>query len=214
MRPLYKREKRSNQHFWWLIELSLGQFLNLRNGDISRHIHNWDNHHEYRLIRWFRRFWWWWIPAREKPSQFNRIDWLLCTKYQIRQSRSAWNWNRRAGDAGTYVTQVQFWTWKCRAYYFCIRKRASGDKPLNGAFIVGCTHVTAQAAVLIETLVELGAKVRWCACNIFSTQNEVAAALAEAGIPIYAWKGEGEADFWWCIEKCVAHEGWKVNIKM
>ena len=72
--------------------------------------------------------------------------------------------------------------------------------------------MTAQAAVLIETLVELGAKVRWCACNIFSTQNEVAAALAEAGIPIYAWKGEGEADFWWCIEKCVAHEGWKVNI--
>lgn len=93
-----------------------------------------------------------------------------------------------------------------------LRKRASGDKPLNGAFIVGCTHVTAQAAVLIETLVELGAKVRWCACNIFSTQNEVAAALAEAGIPIYAWKGEGEADFWWCIEKCVAHEGWKPNL--
>ena len=93
---------------------------------------------------------------------------------------------------------------------FFFRKRASGDKPLNGAFIVGCTHVTAQAAVLIETLVELGAKVRWCACNIFSTQNEVAAALAEAGIPIYAWKGEGEADFWWCIEKCVAHGDWKV----
>ena len=61
-----------------------------------------------------------------------------------------------------------------------------------------------QAAVLIETLVMLGAKVRWCACNIFSTQNEVAAALAENGIPVYAWKGEGEQDFWWCIEKCVA----------
>jgi adenosylhomocysteinase len=59
--------------------------------------------------------------------------------------------------------------------------------------------VTAQAAVLVETLIELGAQVRWCACNIFSTQNEVAAALAEAGIPIFAWKGEGEEEFWWCI---------------
>jgi len=93
-----------------------------------------------------------------------------------------------------------------------LRKRASGDKPLNGAKIVGCTHVTAQAAVLIETLVELGAKVRWCACNIFSTQNEVAAALAEAGIPIFAWKGEGEQDFWWCIEQCVSTSGWEPNL--
>jgi len=93
-----------------------------------------------------------------------------------------------------------------------LRKRASQDKPLKGAHIVGCTHLTAQAAVLIETLVMLGAKVRWCACNIFSTQNEVAAALAENGVPVYAWKGEGEQDFWWCIEKCVAEDGWKPNL--
>jgi len=93
-----------------------------------------------------------------------------------------------------------------------LRKRASGDKPLGGARIVGCTHVTAQAAVLIESLVELGAKVRWCACNIFSTQNEVAAALAEANIPIFSWKGEGEKDFWWCIEKCVSNEEWEPNL--
>ncbi|CAG5081688.1 Oidioi.mRNA.OKI2018_I69.PAR.g9940.t1.cds [Oikopleura dioica] len=93
-----------------------------------------------------------------------------------------------------------------------LRKRASQDKPLKGAHIVGCTHLTAQAAVLIETLVMLGAKVRWCACNIFSSQNEVAAALAENGIPVYAWKGEGESDFWWCIEKCVASPGWEPNL--
>jgi len=93
-----------------------------------------------------------------------------------------------------------------------LRKRASGDKPLSGARIVGCTHVTAQAAVLIESLVELGAKVRWCACNIFSTQNEVAAALAEANIPIFSWKGEGEKDFWWCIEKCVSSDDWEPNL--
>ena len=93
------------------------------------------------------------------------------------------------------------------------RKRASGDKPLSGARIVGCTHVTALAAVLIESLVELGAKVRWCACNIFSTQNEVAAALAEANIPIFSWKGEGEKDFWWCIEKCVSSDDWEVNFR-
>jgi len=93
-----------------------------------------------------------------------------------------------------------------------LRKRAAGDKPLNGARIVGCTHVTAQAAVLVETLIELGAQVRWCACNIFSTQNEVAAALAEAGIPIFAWKGEGEEEFWWCIEKCVANASWEPNL--
>ena len=86
--------------------------------------------------------------------------------------------------------------------------------------------MTAQAAVLVETLIELGAQVRWCACNIFSTQNEVAAALAEAGIPIFAWKGEGEEEFWWCIgsilnifisfmrfkEKCVANSSWEPNL--
>lgn len=93
-----------------------------------------------------------------------------------------------------------------------LRKRAADDKPLNGAKIVGCTHVTAQAAVLIESLIDLGAQVRWCACNIYSTQNEIAAALAEKGVPIFAWKGEGEQDFWWCIEKCVSHDGWTPNL--
>nr|XP_027220716.1 S-adenosylhomocysteine hydrolase-like protein 1 isoform X1 [Penaeus vannamei]XP_027220717.1 S-adenosylhomocysteine hydrolase-like protein 1 isoform X1 [Penaeus vannamei]XP_027220718.1 S-adenosylhomocysteine hydrolase-like protein 1 isoform X1 [Penaeus vannamei]XP_027220719.1 S-adenosylhomocysteine hydrolase-like protein 1 isoform X1 [Penaeus vannamei] len=93
-----------------------------------------------------------------------------------------------------------------------LRKRAMDDKPLKGAKIVGCTHINAQTAVLIETLVELGATVRWSACNIFSTQNEVAAALAEAGHPVFAWRGESEEDFWWCIDKCINAENWQPNM--
>ena len=85
-----------------------------------------------------------------------------------------------------------------------LRQKAKPDKPLKGAKIVGCTHINAQSAVLIETLVALGAKVKWAACNIFSTQNEVAAALAETGVSIYAWKGQSEEDFWWCIQQCLA----------
>jgi len=93
-----------------------------------------------------------------------------------------------------------------------LRKRASEDKPLLNARIVGCTHINAQTAVLIETLVQLGATVRWAACNIYSTQNAVAAALAEAGVPIFAWRGEIEEDFWWCLDKCVNCDGWEPNM--
>lgn len=93
-----------------------------------------------------------------------------------------------------------------------LRKRACGDKPLKNARVVGCTHINAQTAVLIETLAELGATVRWAACNIYSTQNEVAAALAEAGFPIFAWRGETEEDFWWCIDKCVNFQEWQANM--
>uniref|UniRef100_A0A8C7JJJ1 Adenosylhomocysteinase-like 1 n=1 Tax=Oncorhynchus kisutch TaxID=8019 RepID=A0A8C7JJJ1_ONCKI len=93
-----------------------------------------------------------------------------------------------------------------------LRKRAQAEKPLAGAKIVGCTHITAQTAVLIETLVALGAQCRWTACNIYSTQNEVAAALAETGVPVFAWKGESEDDFWWCIDRCVNKEGWQANM--
>lgn len=93
-----------------------------------------------------------------------------------------------------------------------LRKRAKNDKPLHNARIVGCTHINAQTAVLIETLIELGAQVRWAACNIYSTQNEVAAALAESNIPVYAWRGETEEDFWWCIDKCVNNENWQPNM--
>ncbi|XP_023705483.1 adenosylhomocysteinase-like 1 isoform X2 [Cryptotermes secundus] len=93
-----------------------------------------------------------------------------------------------------------------------LRRRAGDDKPLKNAKIVGCTHINAQTAVLIETLAELGAQVRWAACNIYSTQNEVGAALAEAGFSIFAWRGETEEDFWWCIDKCVNAENWQPNM--
>ena len=73
-----------------------------------------------------------------------------------------------------------------------LRKEYKGKKPLNGAKILGCLHMTIQTAVLIETLVELGAEVRWSSCNIFSTQDHAAAAIAKAGIPVFAWKGETE----------------------
>ncbi|XP_075147749.1 adenosylhomocysteinase-like 2 [Haematobia irritans] len=93
-----------------------------------------------------------------------------------------------------------------------LRRRACDDKPLKNAKIVCCTHINAQTAVLIETLIELGASVRWAACNIYSTQNAVAAALAEAGVPIFAWRGETEEDFWWCLDKCISANGWEPNL--
>uniref|UniRef100_A0A665WKS6 Putative adenosylhomocysteinase 3 n=1 Tax=Echeneis naucrates TaxID=173247 RepID=A0A665WKS6_ECHNA len=95
-----------------------------------------------------------------------------------------------------------------------LRKRAQGEKPLAGAKVVGCTHITAQTAVLMETLSALGAQCRWAACNIYSTQNEVAAALAEGGFSVFAWKGESEDDFWWCIDRCVNVEGWQPNMRI
>jgi len=93
-----------------------------------------------------------------------------------------------------------------------LRHKAKEDKPLKGARIVGCTHINAQTAVLVETLVALGAQVRWAACNIYSTQNEVASALAESGIPVFAWRGESEEDFWWCIDKTINAESWQPNM--
>jgi len=82
-----------------------------------------------------------------------------------------------------------------------LRERYRGQRPLEGARIAGCLHMTVQTAVLIETLVELGADVRWSSCNIFSTQDEAAAAIAVAGVPVFAWKGESEEEYWWCVEK-------------
>jgi adenosylhomocysteinase len=82
-----------------------------------------------------------------------------------------------------------------------LRKKYGASKPLQGARIAGCLHMTIQTAVLIETLIELGAEVRWSSCNIFSTQDHAAAAIAAAGIPVFAWKGETEEEFNWCIEQ-------------
>jgi len=94
-----------------------------------------------------------------------------------------------------------------------LRKEYNGKKPLKGARILGCLHMTIQTAVLIETLVELGAEVRWSSCNIFSTQDHAAAAIAKQGIPVYAWKGETEKEYWWCIKKTIeAKKDWKPNM--
>jgi len=94
-----------------------------------------------------------------------------------------------------------------------LRKEYKGKNPLKGAKILGCLHMTIQTAVLIETLVELGADVRWSSCNIFSTQDHAAAAIAKAGIPVYAWKGETEEEYWWCIKQTIeAKKDWKPNM--
>jgi adenosylhomocysteinase len=90
-----------------------------------------------------------------------------------------------------------------------LRKKYGGKKPLKGARIAGCLHMTIQTAVLIETLVELGAEVRWSSCNIFSTQDHAAAAIAKAGVPVFAWKGETEDEYWWCVEESLKFAGGK-----
>src|SRR5471030_71864 len=94
-----------------------------------------------------------------------------------------------------------------------LREMHKGKAPLKGARIVGCLHMTVQTAVLIETLVALGAEVRWSSCNIFSTQDHAAAAIAKAGIPVFAWKGETEEEYWWCVEQSIiGPDGWKPNL--
>ena len=94
-----------------------------------------------------------------------------------------------------------------------LRAEYAGKKPLAGARIVGCLHMTIQTAVLMETLVDLGAEVRWSSCNIFSTQDQAAAAMVQAGIPTFAWKGETDEEFWWCIEQTVhGPNGWTPNL--
>ena len=94
-----------------------------------------------------------------------------------------------------------------------IREEYKNKKPLKGARIIGCLHMTIQTAVLIETLVDLGADVRWSSCNIFSTQDHAAAAIADQDIPVYAWKGETEEEYKWCIDQTInGLEGWKPNM--
>jgi adenosylhomocysteinase len=94
-----------------------------------------------------------------------------------------------------------------------LREEHAGKNPLEGARIVGCLHMTIQTAVLMETLVDLGATLRWSSCNIFSTQDHAAAAMAEAGIPTFAWKGETDEEFEWCIEQTLnGPDGWMPNM--
>jgi len=114
---------------------------------------------------------------------------------------------------GNYkVADINLWEWGRKEITIAenempglmsLRKEFGASKPLKGARIAGCLHMTIQTAVLIETLVELGAEVTWSSCNIFSTQDHAAAAIAKAGVPVYAWKGETEEEFLWCIEKTI-----------
>jgi adenosylhomocysteinase len=94
-----------------------------------------------------------------------------------------------------------------------LREEYGKGKPLKGARIAGCLHMTTETAVLIETLIHLGAEVRWSSCNIFSTQDQAAAAIAAKGIPVFAWKGETEEEYWWCVERTIfGPNGWTPNL--
>ena len=94
-----------------------------------------------------------------------------------------------------------------------LREKYQGQQPLEGARIAGCLHMTVQTAVLIETVIDLGAEVRWSSCNIFSTQDHAAAAIAASDIPVFAWKGETEEEYWWCVERTIlGPDGWRPNM--
>ena len=94
-----------------------------------------------------------------------------------------------------------------------LRKEFGDSKPLTGARIAGCLHMTIQTAVLIETLTALGATVRWSSCNIFSTQDHAAAAIAASGVPVFAWKGMSDDEFWWAIDQTIkGPDGWQINM--
>ena len=94
-----------------------------------------------------------------------------------------------------------------------LRKEYKGKSPLKGARILGCLHMTIQTAVLIETLVDLGAECRWSSCYIFSTQDHAAAAIAKSGTPVFAWKGETEDEYWWCVRQTIeGKKDWKPNM--
>jgi len=99
------------------------------------------------------------------------------------------------------VKDINLAAWGRKESLMALREEFGASKPLKGARIAGCLHMTIQTAVLIETLVELGAEVTWSSCNIFSTQDHAAAAIAAAGIPVFAWKGMNEEEFNWCIEQ-------------
>jgi len=88
-----------------------------------------------------------------------------------------------------------------------IRQKYAAEKPLAGVRVTGSLHMTIQTAVLIETLVDLGASVRWASCNIFSTQDHAAAAIAAGGVPVFAWKGESLEEYWWCTDQALTHPG-------
>src|SRR5579872_4670136 len=136
--------------------------------------------------------------------------------------RSKWEMETMAKDADFKVADLTLAGWGRREIaiaetempgLMAVREMSAGKKPLKGARIVGCLHMTIQTAVLIETLVALGAEVRWSSCNIFSTQDHAAAAIAASGIPVFAWKGETEEEYWWCVEQTIkGPNNWTPNM--
>ena len=122
----------------------------------------------------------------------NKVDSTTKPKYKVKDLSLA-NWGRK--EISIAESEMPG--------LMSLRKEYAKKKPLKGARIAGCLHMTIQTAVLIETLVELGAKVTWSSCNIFSTQDHAAAAIAKAGIAVYAWKGMSEEEFDWCIEQTI-----------
>ena len=131
--------------------------------------------------------------------------------------------NTPAGFADFKVADMSLAQWGRRETFIAesempalmgLRRRYAAEQPLKGAKILGCIHMTIQTAVLIETLVALGAEVRWSSCNIFSTQDQAAAAIAAAGIPVFAWKGETEEEYEWCLEQTILKDGepWDANM--
>ena len=106
---------------------------------------------------------------------------------------SSWEWGRKEIE----IAQTEM------PGLMALREEFGSSQPLKGARIAGSLHMTVQTAVLIETLTALGAEVRWASCNIYSTQDHAAAAIAKTGVPVFAWKGETEEEYWWCVEQTI-----------
>lgn len=136
--------------------------------------------------------------APAQMSKTNKIDYRVCR--EAMEDPKKFEELARWGRMEIQIAETEM------PGLMAIRKEYGPQKPLKGARITGCLHMTIQTAVLIETLVELGAQVRWSSCNIFSTQDHAAVAIAAKGIPVFAWKGETEEEYWWCIEQTI--KGW------
>jgi len=148
------------------------------------------------------------MPLNQPCNEFNDIGLIMkyqemFTDYKVADIELA-DWGRR--ELAIAESEMPA--------LMAMRAKHSGEKPLAGAKILGCIHMTIQTAVLIETLIELGAEVRWSSCNIFSTQDHAAAAIAQAGIPVFAWKGETEEEYDWCLEQTILKDGqpWDANM--
>jgi hypothetical protein len=153
---------------------------------------------------------------------FGRVPWQD-TKRTTAPIRDYYEWrlfmsavNTPAGFTDYKVADMSLAPWGRRETFIAesempalmgLRRKYAAEQPLKGAKILGCIHMTIQTAVLIETLVALGAEVRWSSCNIFSTQDQAAAAIAAAGIPVFAWKGETEEEYEWCLEQTILKDG-------